>query len=340
MSCGGGITNSYESLTDNWTLLGLEDEDVAAIAVSKQDRNLIFAGSEINFNNDTRGKLFRSRNSGADWDTLLYGVIVTDIKFDINNSNVIYVSLYGSSTTPLGIIKSTDGGATWATKVEGLPPLNGFRLVFQLAIDPSNPHIIYACIGGFNGRSLYKSTNGGDSWVEISRKVPDASSTSVEIDPSNPNIIYLGTMGIGGVSKSIDAGYNWEKTSLWEVGGISDIAIDPNDHSRLVVSGNLHGSATFISADGGVTWNLLGDSLTGASIVIDEAHSNIYTGSGFGIFKYDEGLHNWVEFNEGLNEGLDNTLTRVRALEYIGSLEIMLAGTGKGIYGRKLNVNE
>ena len=159
----------------------------------------------------------------------------------------------------------------------------------------------------------------------------------MSVVPSDPKTIYLGTIFIGGVFKSTDAGLTWKSTELWEVGAISDIAIDPNDHDRIVASGAIGSTAsTFISSDAGVTWNVLGDKRPGASIVIDELYSNIYTGSGFGVFKYDEGSDNWIDFNQGLGD----TLTRVRELEYIGSSEILLAGTVKGIYGRKLNVEE
>ena len=333
LSCGDGVINSYDSLTDEWTLMGLEGEDVQAIAVSQQDRNLIFAGSGSNFSDGIKGKLFRSHNAGTDWDTLLYGLTVMDIKFKPNSSSVIYASSHTANFTPPGIFKSTDRGDTWLLKSEDLP-LSFGRGVSQMAIDPSNPNVIYACTGGADGGSLYKSTNGGDNWVEISSKVPDFNSSSVEISPSDPNKIYLGTSYIGGFFISNNAGNNWEKASLWEVVDISDISIDPNDYSRIVASGNLQGSATFISVDAGVTWNVLGDELSGASIVIDDLYSNIYVGGGRGIFKYDEELENWIDFSEGLED------QRVKAIEYIKSPAILLAGAEKGIYGRRLNVKE
>lgn len=336
LSCGDGVINSYDSLTDEWTLMGLEGEDVRAIAVSKEDRNVIYAGSGSNFSDGVKGKLFRSKNAGTDWDTLLYNITVTDIKTTSAKAGLVYAALGITNFTLPGVIKSVDGGDSWEEISQGIP-LDSEKGVGQLAIDPIDPQIIYAGTGGFGGGSLYKTINGGDSWDDIGKDIPDANLWSVAVVPSDPKTVYLGTIFIGGVFKSTDAGLTWKSTELWEVGAISDIAIDPNDHDRIVASGAIGPSAsTFISADAGATWNLLGDKQPGASIVIDELYSNIYTGSGFGIFKYDEGSDNWIDFNQGLGD----TLTRVRELEYIGSSEILLAGTVKGIYGRKLNVEE
>ena len=336
LSCGDGVINSYDSLTDEWTLMGLEGEDVRAIAVSKEDRNVIYAGSWSNQIDGVKGKLFRSKNAGTDWDTLLYNITVIDIKTTSAKAGLVYAALGITNFTLPGVIKSIDGGDSWEEISQGIP-LDSEKGVGQLAVDPIDPQIIYAGTGGFGGGSLYKTVNGGDSWDDIGKDIPDANLWSVSVVPSDPKTIYLGTIFIGGVFKSTDAGLTWKSTELWEVGAISDIAIDPNDHDRIVASGAIGSTAsTFISSDAGVTWNVLGDKRPGASIVIDELYSNIYTGSGFGVFKYDEGSDNWIDFNQGLGD----TLTRVRELEYIGSSEILLAGTVKGIYGRKLNVEE
>jgi photosystem II stability/assembly factor-like uncharacterized protein len=108
-------------------------------------------------------------------------------------------------------VKSTDGGATWSG--------TGLSVsVNLLAIDPANPTTLYAATGGSglgDFRGLFKSTDGGASWLPINNGVAGlfdarASITALVIDPHNSNILYAGTSG-GGVFKSSDGGANWSR---------------------------------------------------------------------------------------------------------------------------------
>ena len=73
--------------------------------------------------------------------------------------SIVYAGTWGS-----GIFKSSDAGATWAWKSQGL----GMPFINSLAVDPENPQIVYA--GTYTGK-LYKSVDGGESWFHSSTNI-------------------------------------------------------------------------------------------------------------------------------------------------------------------------
>lgn len=77
-----------------------------------------------------------------------------------------------------------------------------------LAIDPSTPDTIYAGTGS----GVFKSTNAGDSWTQVSTGLTDLPIASLAIDPSTPNTIYAQTWA-GGVFKSSNGGDSWTQVS-------------------------------------------------------------------------------------------------------------------------------
>ncbi|MEO6725257.1 MAG: hypothetical protein ABIP14_08135, partial [Blastocatellia bacterium] len=137
-----------------------------------------------------------------------------------------------------GIWRSTDNGANWTPLLDNQPSL----AVGAIAIDPTNPNVIYVGTGEGNrsgdsyyGQGLLKSTDGGATWAQITGPVSttapglpafiNCSFMSIEIDPVNPSTLYVatniglsggasggsGVVGIGnrGIWKSTDGGANW-----------------------------------------------------------------------------------------------------------------------------------
>jgi hypothetical protein len=105
-------------------------------------------------------------------------------------------------------------------------PFTRPRTVFvtSLAFDPTDANIAYATFATFSGTSVYKSTNGGASWVAIpgtgANLLPRVPATSVVVDPTNPSRVYVGT-DIG-VYTSIDSGANWYR----EVTGFANVSVE------------------------------------------------------------------------------------------------------------------
>jgi photosystem II stability/assembly factor-like uncharacterized protein len=138
---------------------------------------------------------------------------VNVLAIDPTNPSTLYAGIGDTSeSTANGLIKSTDGGATWASS--GLGGSN----VTVVAIDPTHSTILYASTEGFHSeprgfRGLFKSTDSGASWSAINNGLGILIDTrcrisTLVISPDNPNVIYAGTAGAG-VFRSSDGGSSW-----------------------------------------------------------------------------------------------------------------------------------
>jgi uncharacterized protein (TIGR03437 family) len=192
-----------------------------------------------------------------------------------------------------GVWRSTDNGANWTSLTDDQPSL----AIGDIAIDPSNPNIIYVGTGEGNGAGdvyygagLLKSTDGGANWTLITGPVSaappnqpafiNASFTRLVIDPVVTSTIYACTrtgntygasggsgaapLGQRGLWKSTDSGQTWVNLDPTLSGGANsatDIIIDPLDHNRIYVG--LLNLGIYRSTDGGATqpWEKLGGGL-------------------------------------------------------------------------------
>ncbi len=165
--------------------------------------------------------IYRSTDAGVTWtqmnDTLLTADIpVFDIAIDPTNSDVVYLG-----TNTLGIVKSTDGGQSWLPANQGISyqgaqfPESRWGVV-ALAVRPDDPQVLYAGImqtygveleqGAGEHPGLYKSFDGGSTWVERNDGLPDRSDPftlfdlvshtgsvwTIAILQNRPNIVLLG----------------------------------------------------------------------------------------------------------------------------------------------------
>lgn len=213
-------TDSCSGLVGQWEFIGLAGETVSAIALHPSDVRVIFVGTAYNFSDGIQSKLFKTRNCGTTWDTLLIGGTgFTDIDIDPTNPNVIYA-------VPHEIMKSTDGGNTWVNASQGIF-LDAETRALEMVIDPNNTGTLYAGTGGFFGGNLYKSTNGGENWTSIGSRIElQGSNTALAIDAQN-NIIYVGHNN-GGVLKSFNNGLTWDTTAITYWGhSVKQLFVDP-----------------------------------------------------------------------------------------------------------------
>jgi photosystem II stability/assembly factor-like uncharacterized protein len=193
--------------------------------------------------------------------------IEASIAVDVATHTVYIASLGG------GILKSQDGGQTFAAANQGLDSL----VVASLAMAHNDPNLVYAGTGA----GIYKTVNGGNTWIPTgSVDLP----LSMIIDPTNPNILYAGFNG--DLQKTTDGGDTWVSSA----NGIDNplvfsLAIDPNNPS--VVYAGTAGTGAFKSIDGGATWNPLNVDTTVWALYVEPTNNNvIYAGSnGNGVFK-------------------------------------------------------
>lgn len=195
--------------------------------------------------------MYKSMDEGNTWewkglaDVGSIGKVVTNP----NNANEIYVAAMGhlfENNTERGIYRSKNGGDNWAQVLFVSDSTGGI----DLAIDPSNPDVLYAAMwertrrpnkrqyGGATS-GIYKSIDGGDTWKELTNDLPslpaDKGRIGLAIAPSDPNTlmaIYAERDGaLQGIYKSTNAGANWNQVDdigsvpfMWWFG---KIFIDP-----------------------------------------------------------------------------------------------------------------
>ena len=181
-------------------------------------------------------------------------------------SHTIYIGSLGG-----GVLKSTDGGATFMAVNNGVSPT-----VTSMVMDPNDPNVVYA--GGS------KTTDGGATWIDLGGH---ATGFVLAMDPTNPNIVYS---GLSGVEKTVDGGLTWESASE----GLGDaqifsFAISPF-HPNVLFAGTT-GDGAFKSINGGATWTAIAIDSTVYGLLVDPNDDNIvYAGSnGNGVYKSADG---------------------------------------------------
>lgn len=168
-----------------------------------------------------------------------------------------------------GIWRTTDGGQNWTAMTEDWPALS----VASMAQAPSSPGIIYAGtgegfgnIGSIVGDGIFKSTDGGLSWMPAISARADSRFTYVNrliVHPTNPDNVLAATNA--GVFESNDGGASWSRsTFLGAAGGqapgrVSQIAADPTDFSTQYAA--VTGDGIWKSTDSGATWQYSGEGL-------------------------------------------------------------------------------
>lgn len=222
----GGIwkTDNINDQQPTWVCLTDKLESIAFGAIIADPRNgdVVYAGTGEaegdNFQEPPGAGLFKTTDGGLNWlkilgtDTL--GVRCSEMAINPKNPDILYIATGTSRATSAGatsggVVKSTDAGATWQiSTLTGFSPLD-------IDIDPEDTARLY--VSGFG--KIFRSTNSGGSWQQLTTGLPTASVGRIElaIAPSTPNLIYA---SIGksndstlGLWLSTDRGDTWKTLS-------------------------------------------------------------------------------------------------------------------------------
>ena len=235
------------------------------------------------------------------------------VEFNPNDPNLIWV---GSPSG--GLWQSSDGGESWTSNNDLLPNLG----VSDIAIDPTNPSIMYILTGDRDADDTYaygllKSTDGGQSWntTGLSFNLNNAyRGNRILINPNNTNILLVSTRksGYGEIYRSIDAGENWDMV----LQGPNFISMEFNVSNPNIVYAVTTGTSKFYkSNDNGLNWdnvtNDVGLPNSGNNrgiIGVTEANPNVvyvlYSSNddGFGgLYKSEDGGFNFTLQSETPN---------------------------------------
>ncbi len=322
-----------EEYIGEWEFLGLAGERVTSLAFHPTDTNVIYAGTAFDFSYGVLGKLFKTTNGGQTWDTLIVGGNYRALAVDQTNPNVIYA-------LPHGVLKSADGGRTWRDISQGIR-LDWETFAYSIAIDPAQSNVIYVGTVGFFGGSLYKSTNGGESWADLARNYGDLTDgvTSIAIDFIKPSFVYAGTTQRGRLYKTTDGGTTWEITGLGETSKeIADILALPGG---MLVTGMRPWGEVWKSGNEGTTWFLfnqgLPDSIGNNRLAVTDEGNEIFL---FGNHRSDGWIfRRWLHGTKWLKIDFTHPPTGVyayTALEVSPGGRWLYFGSTSGLYRLRL----
>jgi photosystem II stability/assembly factor-like uncharacterized protein len=272
---GGGVWKTANG-GQTWQPIfdGQPIASIGAIAIAPSDPNIIYVGSgEADMRSDISygDGIYKSTDAGATWrniglrDSRQIGRILVDPR----DPNIVLVAALGHAFGPnaeRGVYRSTDGGATWK-HVLGKNDDTG---AIDLCFEPGNPQVVYASLWQVRrppwsvyaptsapGSGLYKSTDGGTSWRQISgHGFPSEGlgriGISVAAGENGKRVYALVDAHEGGLYRSDDAGENWRRVSsdhrIWTRGWyFAGVTTDPRDPNTVYVSN----TSLYRSTDGG-----------------------------------------------------------------------------------------
>ncbi len=240
-------------------------------AVVESTPHIIYAGT-------ASGGVWKTTNNGVTWEPIFddqQTSTIGDVTVSPSNPDLVWVGTgepnnRQSSSWGNGVYKSTDGGRTWRNM-----GLMDTHHIGRMLIHPTNPDIVYvAALGHLWGpnkeRGLFKTTDGGKTWVNTKFIDENTGFIDVAMDSENPNTLYAaayqrrrrgwGFSGGGpgsGLYKTTDGGENWILlTDGLPAGDIGRIGIDiyrsnPNIVYAIIES---RPGGVFRSEDKGLSW--------------------------------------------------------------------------------------
>ena len=230
---GGGVWKTKDG-GQSWNNIsdGYFGGSIGAVSVSMSDPNIIYVGTgEETVRGNVSpgyGGFWKSYDAGKTWEKLNLNVDQVQVGRIIihpKNPDVVLIALIGDlfkNSKERGIYKTSDGGKNWRKVLYVNERSGGNDIIF----DPGNPRVIYASTwnirrtpysleSGGNGSYLWKSTDEGNTWKNISNSdgLPKGilGKIGVAVSPVNPDIVYaLIENKNGGLFKSLDAGKSWK----------------------------------------------------------------------------------------------------------------------------------
>ena len=274
---GGGVWkttdggNTWSNISDGY----FNTTGIGDITPAPSDPNIIYVGtgeSPVRGVKTSHGDgLYKSTDAGKTWKHMGLEKTrhISDVYVHPDNPNKVYVAAQGNPWGPneeRGLYLSEDGGITY----EKILYINENSGIVDLTVDPNNPDFMmlatwefwrkpWVVHSGGPGSRIYKTTDGGETWKEINKGLPELKGKmGIDISPANPNIVYIAIDALedkAGVYRSDDAGESFiqmtnDATTYARSWYYMHIIADPSDEDELWVMN----SSAMKSIDGGKTF--------------------------------------------------------------------------------------
>jgi photosystem II stability/assembly factor-like uncharacterized protein len=289
-----------------------------AVAVSQSHPDIVWVGTGEGTSRNSVGigdGVYKSEDGGKTWKNMGLEKTqhIAQILIHPTDPDIVYIGALGHLWGPneeRGVFKTTDGGKNWE-KVLYVNPTTG---ISDMAMDPSNPHILYAGAwdhlrkpyhfrSGGPGSALYKTTDAGETWQKIHNGLPagEYGRWGIDVCRIKPDVVYvLVESKNSGVFRSDDKGETWKRMSDWQTYDrvnfrpfyYSKITVDPNNDLVVYV----YSGRSYVSRDGGKTFEQIsGDTHPDHHMMWVNPHNSLHLidGNDGGIDISYDGAKTW-----------------------------------------------
>ena len=289
-AASGGVWKSTDGGLRFTPVFDRHTQSIGAVTVDPSDPKNVWVGTGESWvrNSVSVGDgVYRSTDAGENWSHL--GLRDTEriarILVHPKNGNTVYVCALGhlfDDHEDRGVYRTRDAGKTWQ-KVLFVAANTGCS---DLAMDPSNPSILYAGMwqvrrtpsfftSGGPGSGLHKSTDGGDTWTRVKNGLPagDLGRIAISISPANTSVVYAVVESARtGLFRTQDRGESWTEMNASSIVSqrpfyFSLVVADPKSADRVYKPGLY----LAVSDDAGKTWGTLGGGVMGPTY-----HSDVH----------------------------------------------------------------
>jgi hypothetical protein len=338
----------------NWTSIGpsslsagvLYSGRITAIAGDPTNANILYIAA-------AGGGVWKTINGGGTWAPLTDATptaFMGALAVAPSNPQVVYAGTGEANLGPsklaiardniyygLGVLKSTDGGATWV--MAGAAPFYR-RTISRIVVDPTNANVVYVAVGAvaYNGlpgnTGIWKSVDGGATWVDTTLGISTTAAFSdLAIDPTNNLVLYAAVGNpygdlANGIYKSVDGGNTWGLLFNYPHGS-TDVRVGritlavaktaPQIVYAAVEADGLGGSALGSllamgkSGDGGASWvqlvntpnYMVGFGDYNTTLAVDPTNANIVYAAGQAgpdtLIRSLDGGNTWGDIDVGVN---------------------------------------